>query len=107
MSNLCKDLFEFQEIALFLKRESAYRHLNTLLSMKPFKSRKTLAKELEIHPRTLNRYMKALDIKWGREPMPFEVWNEVVHRLRCDDSPLKTGGGAGQTLQIPRVFSRY
>lgn len=93
MSNLCKDLFEFQEITLFLKRESAYTHLNTLPSMKPFKSRKTLAKELQIHPRTLNRYMKALDIKWGREPMPFEVWNEVVQRLGCDDSTLKPGGG--------------
>lgn len=64
--------------------------------MKPFKSRKTLAQELQIHPKTLSRYMKELEIHRGKKPMPPAVWERVLHELRCDDLPL----GGAETLKF-------
>jgi len=49
--------------------------------MKPFKSRKTLAQELQISPKTLSRYMKEIGIQWGKKPMPPVVWENVFTEL--------------------------
>jgi len=57
--------------------------------IRPFKSKKDLARELEIHPKTLNRYMRNLGIEWGKKPMPAAVWEKVVQELQCDTLSLK------------------
>lgn len=70
---------------------SNLKHLNTLFDMiKPFKSRKDLARKLQIHPKTLSRYMQTLDIEWGKKPMPPQIWERVLRELSCDDP--STGG---------------
>ena len=63
--------------------------------MKPFKSRKTLAQELQIHPKTLSRYMQTLGIEWGKKPMPPLIWERVLRELQYDDA--FAGGGARAT----------
>lgn len=60
-----------------------------------------MAKELDIHPKTLARYMKKLGIEWPHKLMPAEVWEEVVRRLRCGD--VKEGGGGGRPLNLEPV----
>ena len=59
--------------------------------MKPFKSRKTLAQELKIHPRTLSRYMRTHGIEWGKKPMPSQIWEKVMRELCCEDAPALSG----------------
>lgn len=62
--------------------------------IKPFKSKKDLARELKIHPRTLNRYMDKLGIRWNhKELMPPVVWESVVDGLNREDSHAFAGGG--------------
>lgn len=65
--------------------------------IKPHKSKKELAGELKIHPRTLSRYMDKLGIRWDHnEPMPPIIWESVVSSLNQEDSPAfatRAGGG--------------
>jgi hypothetical protein len=60
--------------------------------IKPFKSKKDLARELQIHPKTLSRYMQTLGIKWSKKPMPPQIWERVLRELHCDDE-FPEGGG--------------
>ena len=53
--------------------------------MKPFKSRKTLAYELQIHPKTLSRYMKKNGVIWGKTPMPPVVWEKLLAKLDSEN----------------------
>ncbi len=54
--------------------------------MKPFKSRKTLAQELQIHPKTLGRYMKKIGFKWDKTAMPPSVWEKLLVELNSRNS---------------------
>jgi len=54
--------------------------------IKPFKSKKDLARELQIHPKTLSRYMQTLGIEWGKKPMPPLIWERVLRELQCEDA---------------------
>lgn len=61
--------------------------------MKPFKSRKTLAQELQIHPKTLSRYMKKIGIKWNKTPMPPVIWEKLLTKLNSENlSEVETKG---------------
>ncbi len=65
--------------------------------IKPFKSKKELAHELHIHPKTLGRYMAKLGIIWNKkEPMPPVVWEKVVENLNQENSPAFSAGGGGE-----------
>jgi hypothetical protein len=54
--------------------------------MKPFKSRKTLARELQIHPKTLSRYMRKIGFKWDKTAMPPIVWEKLLAELNSRNS---------------------
>jgi hypothetical protein len=51
-----------------------------------FQKQKNTCQELQIHPKTLNRYMKKIGFKWDKTAMPPSVWEKLLVELNSRNS---------------------